>query len=63
MKHYESSEIGKDWSKNLKKLEDVASKVVSEKIKSGRWNQSAEGSITRQTKPTGSDAQRALSKK
>lgn len=37
MKHYEISPTGKDWSKNLKKLEDAASKVDFEKIKSDRW--------------------------
>lgn len=58
MKHYVSSAIGKDWSKNRKKLDDAASKVDFEKTKSDRWNQSAESTITRETKEACSDAQR-----
>lgn len=46
MKHRERSEMGKDWSKNLKKLEDVASKPDL-KRKSDRWIWSAESTITR----------------
>lgn len=42
MKHYVNSAIGKDWSKNWKKLDGAASKVDFEKTKSDKWNHSAE---------------------